>query len=186
VKASPNSPLAHIARAQVLRAQRRCEEAIPEYETVIVLDQNWAGAYTNLGWCKLLTGSLEETIPLHEKAIRLSPRDPTEVALWYWRIGAVHLLQSHTDEAIVWFEKARSAKPELFVARAYLASAYALRGEIERAAAGLAEAQSLSPGGRFWSIARLRANRDYGVPKVQALFESTFFAGLRKAGMREE
>jgi len=26
----------------------------------------------------------------------------------------------------------------------------------------------------------------WGVPKIQALFESTYFAGLRKAGMPEE
>ena len=38
--ASPRSPLAHFAKGQVLRAQRRCEEAIPEYETVIALNRN--------------------------------------------------------------------------------------------------------------------------------------------------
>jgi Tfp pilus assembly protein PilF len=47
----------------------------------------------------------------------------------------VHLLQSRTEEAIVWLEKARSANPGLPVAHAYLASAYALKGETERASA---------------------------------------------------
>jgi adenylate cyclase len=36
--AAPRSPLAHLARGQVLRAQGRYEEAIPEYETVIASD----------------------------------------------------------------------------------------------------------------------------------------------------
>jgi hypothetical protein len=45
----------------------------------------------------------------------------------------VHLLQSRTDEAIVWLEKARSALPGIPFHRSRLASAYALRGEIERA-----------------------------------------------------
>jgi len=36
------------------------------------------------------------------------------------------------------------------------------------------------------SIARLRAQGYWGVPKVQVLFETTYFAGLRKAGMPEE
>ena len=44
--ASPRSPLAHFAKGQVLRAQSRCEEAIPEYETVFALDRNSVGACT--------------------------------------------------------------------------------------------------------------------------------------------
>jgi hypothetical protein len=35
---------------------------------------------------KLNTGSIEEVIPLVERAIRLSPRDPN-IALMYYRIG---------------------------------------------------------------------------------------------------
>ena len=44
--ASPRSPLAHFAKGQVLRAQDRYEEAIPEYETVLAFNRNWARAYT--------------------------------------------------------------------------------------------------------------------------------------------
>jgi adenylate cyclase len=38
--ASPRNPPAHFAKGQVLRAQRRFEEAIPEYETAIESDRN--------------------------------------------------------------------------------------------------------------------------------------------------
>jgi hypothetical protein len=34
--------------------------------------------------------------------------------------------------------------------------------------------------------AHLKAGEYFGAPKVQALFEATFFADLRKAGMSEE
>ena len=99
----------------------------------------------------------------------------------------MHLLQSRTDEAIVWLEKARSANPELAAVHAVLASAYALKGETERAAAELAEARRLAGDDRFSSIARLQVRSDYwGVPKIRALFEATYFVGLRKAGMPEE
>ena len=37
---SPRSWLAHWAKADVLRAQHRFEEAIPEYETVLSLNHN--------------------------------------------------------------------------------------------------------------------------------------------------
>jgi tetratricopeptide (TPR) repeat protein len=107
---SPSSSFAHFAKGQLLRAQGRCQEAIPEYETALALDRNRVGALTDLGWCKFFTGSIEESIPLVEQAIRLDPRNPYN-ATNYWRIGVVHLVQSRTDEAIVWLEKARSANP---------------------------------------------------------------------------
>jgi TolB-like protein/class 3 adenylate cyclase/Flp pilus assembly protein TadD len=186
--ASPRDWFAHWVKGQVLRAQGRCEEAIPEYETALALNRNGVVASIGLGWCKLLTGSIEEAIPLFEQAIRLSPRDPS-IGFWYGSIGIVHLLQSRIDEAILWLEKARSALPGM--PRADLASAYALRGETERAAAELAEARRLSGDNRYSSIADLKAaglsgSGTWGVPKIRALFDATYIAGLRKAGMPEE
>jgi TolB-like protein len=104
--ASPRSPLAHFANGQVLRAQGRPAEAISEYETVLAFNRNWVFAITNLGWCKFLTGSIEEAIRLHEQAIRLSPRDP-RIGDWYYLLGRMHLLQSRTDQATLWLGKAR-------------------------------------------------------------------------------
>jgi adenylate cyclase len=183
--ASPRSGLAHFAKGQVLRAQRRFEEAIPEYETAAALNPNWVNALHALGQCKLYAGSIEETIPLIERTIRLSPRDP-QIGLWYYQIGRIHLLQSRTDEAIIWLEKARNHIPALPAIRAWLASAYALKDEAERSTAELAEARRLNSDGRFSSIARLKALGHWGVPKVRALYEATYFAGLRLAGMPEE
>ena len=136
----------------------------------------------------MLTGSPEEVIPLAEQAIRLSPRDP-RIGYFYIRIGHAHLLQSCPDEAIPWLERARGAIPELPWIHLLLASAYALKGETERAVAELSEAQSLSRGGRFSSIAQLKAfSAGYGgmTPKIRALADATYIVGLRKAGMSEE
>jgi adenylate cyclase len=182
---SPRSPLAHYAKGSVLRVQGRSEEAISEYETVIALDRNSVYALHHLGQCKLLAGSIDEAIPLQEQAIRLSPRDPF-IGNYYFGIGAVHLLQSRTDEAVVWLEKARRANPELPYVRSHLASAYGIRGDAERAAAELAEARRLRGERYYSSIAHLKAIGHYGVPTIRALYETTFFAGLRKAGIPEE
>jgi adenylate cyclase len=38
---SPRSPLAHFAKGEVLRAQRRFADAIPEYETALAVNPNW-------------------------------------------------------------------------------------------------------------------------------------------------
>jgi TolB-like protein/Tfp pilus assembly protein PilF len=198
--AAPRNPRVRYTQAELLRVLRRDEEAIPEYEMVIASNRNWADAFAGLGWCKFWTGSIDETIPLHERAIHLSPRDPN-IGYWFFRIGRVHLLQSRTDEAIIWLEKARRAAPALPFVHFSLASAYGLKGETERAAAELTEANRRGWAGRIRlpgmghvptqplplsSIADLRANGIWGPPKVRLLNEATFFVGLRKAGLPEE
>ena len=49
----------------------------------------------------------------------------------------------------------------------------------------LAVARKLAGDNRYSSIAHLRAAQYWGVPKVRALFEATYYVGLRKAGMPE-
>jgi TolB-like protein/Flp pilus assembly protein TadD len=189
--ASPRDYLAHYAKGSVLRFQGRCDQAIPEYERALESNPNWLNSLDFLAACKMMTGSMETAISLEQQAIRLGPRDPY-IGNFYSRIGQAHLLLAQTDEAIIWFEKAAGAIPGYGVPRAYLASAYALKGKTERASAELAEARRLAADGRYSSIARLKAAGTvggpgyWGVPKVRALFEATYFAGLRKAGVPEE
>jgi tetratricopeptide (TPR) repeat protein len=190
LEASARDWFAHSVKASLLlRSQGRCEEAIPEFETALALNRNSLGSLNQLAWCKIMTGSIEDAIPLMEQAMRLSPRDPL-IRLFYTNMGIAHLLQSHTDEAILWFEKARGAV--FAFPHSFLAAIYGLRGETDKAAANLAEARRLFPDGRYSSIARRKAQGMYsipgywGVPKVAALFEATYFTGLRKAGMPDE
>jgi len=87
--ASPCSTRAHYAKGQVLRAQAqvlgaqgRFEQAILEYETALALNRNLVFAIAAVGRCKLMTGLIEDVIPLLEQAIRLNPRDPG-MFTWY-------------------------------------------------------------------------------------------------------
>ena len=57
----------------------------------------------------------------------------------------------------------------------------------------LAQVRGLPTGNRYSTLGRLRvagyhptASGNWGVVKIRALFEATFFAGLRKAGMTED
>jgi adenylate cyclase len=185
---SPRSAQAHFVKGQILRAQSLCEEAIPEFETTITLNANFLGAYADLGWCKLMIGSIGEVIPLQERAIRLGPRD-SFLGTLYFRIGIVHLLRSEIPEAIRSFEKAHmDYRWEYADLHAWLTAAYALQGETERAATELAEARRFSKNDRFSSISRARAAfmSDHPAEKIRALFEGTYVAGLRKAGVPEQ
>jgi TolB-like protein/cytochrome c-type biogenesis protein CcmH/NrfG len=183
--ASPRSPYAHYAKGLLLRFQHRYEDALSEFETVLRSNRNAVHARASLAQCKFYTGSVEEADLLLEQAIRLSPGDPS-IHFWYFQIGRNHLAQMRVTEAILWLEKARSADPTRAHVHALLASAYALKDETERAVAELAEARTLSADDRYTSITRLRTIGTWGLPKIRALYEATYFAGLRKAGMPEE
>jgi hypothetical protein len=98
----------------------------------------------------------------------------------------VHLLQSRTDEAILWLERARSANPTLPHARSYLAAAYALRCEARAAAAELDTARKIRGPEFHSSITHLKSLSYFGVPRVQTQVDATYFAGLRKLGVPEE
>lgn len=178
-------PLVHFTKGQILRAQNRHDAALPEYETTIALDRNSVPALAALGQCQFRAGLLDDAMAAQEQAIRLSPRDPY-IANYYWRIGMTYLLQSHMNQAVAWLEKARNANSRLAGPHAWLASAYALMGDEKRAVAELAESRRLSGDNRYASIGRFKSRGFLGSPRTHELAETTFFAGLRKAGVPEE
>ena len=181
LSAAPRHALAHFAKGQILRAQNRFEAAIPAYEAAVALERDWAPVLAALGHCKFLAGAIGEAIPAQEQAIRRRPRD-RRIANWHWRIGMVHLLQSRTDTAVRWLEKARRLNPGLPGPRAWLASAYALQGYSQQASTELAEARRLSRDGRYASLAHHQVAQSFGEPN-RSLIEQTFHAGLRRVGV---
>ena len=181
---APESPLAHFAKAQLLRARHHCDAAIPEYETVLAANRNVLPALANVGRCKIYVGLLDDGVALQERAIRLSPHDPF-LGVWYFRIGQARLLQSRVDEAISWLEKARSENAAYPFVAVWLAAAYGLRGDLPRAAAELADARRLTGNGTPASIAaaRARSAREFTGTETRALLEATYLAGLHQAGV---
>jgi tetratricopeptide (TPR) repeat protein len=184
--AFPGDPYAHRVKGRLLRFERRCGEAIPEFEIALAANRNDPYILGELSMCKYLTGgSDEEAIALTEQAIRLSPRD---AGIWWWYtwIGFVHLLQSRTDGAIAWLEKGRTAQPKTPQPHWFLAAAYGFKGELERARTELAEAIKLTGSDRYSSVARSRANGDFYTPALRDRWETTYFPGIRNAGLPEE
>jgi TolB-like protein len=180
LRSSPRSARAHFSMAEVLRTQRRYAEAISEYEAVLALDRNFVDALADLGRCKTYIGPVDDAIIDQERAIRLSPRDP-RLWNWYFRLGEAHLLQSRLDQAIGWLEKARSDRREIWYVRAWLAAAYAHKGDLNSARAELAAATTLQGSGFERGIAHI-AER-FVAPEIRARFETIIIAGLRRVGL---
>jgi tetratricopeptide (TPR) repeat protein len=76
--AFPRNALAHFAKGEVLRAQGRPEEAIPEYEAAITFNRNWVNAIAALGWCKWMTEGV--FIPSRARGADYSPMCKTALA----------------------------------------------------------------------------------------------------------
>ena len=76
-----NFSAAHFIKGQVLKAERRFDDAIAEYERALALDPNNADAYAALGGTYALLRQSEKAIEFMDKAIRLSPHDPAFVFL---------------------------------------------------------------------------------------------------------
>jgi len=178
----PNYFPAHHVKGQILRAQKRFDEAIVEYEIVISLYPMAVSARSHLARAKVNNGQPAEAIPLLEQAMRISPRD-SSIGYMHYRLGLANLLLGNTDEAIRWSEKAVLTYYEPAYAYLELGAALGLKGDKAAAQAALAEAVKLQPD--FATIAGVRKHWISNRPKFVELQERTAIAGLRKAGMPE-
>jgi tetratricopeptide (TPR) repeat protein len=161
-------------------------EAETELEAAVTLDPNDAWAVRQLGQTLSLSGQPEAAIPYLEKAIRLSPREPT-IGIVYANLGVCHLFLGRTAEAIVFERKARAENPRIWWIPLVLAGALGLKGAIHEAQAEIAEAVKLKSEAN--SVARLRsigATMGISDTRFKALMEETVYAGLRRAGYPEE
>jgi integrase len=125
---------------------------------------------------------------LKMKVEDLRPRGPGWAIWLHEKGGKHHIMPCHHALAKALHAYINAAGIAPCLPHRSFAAAYALRGETERAAAELAEARKLNGGDLFSSIARLKAYPGawWGAPETRALYEATYFAGLRKAGMPEE
>jgi len=175
---------AHFTLGVLRQMQTRLSESRTEYETAVSLNPNNARTYLHLGETLLYLGQPEAGIPPLEQAIRLRPDDP-DLAITYWTLGACQLLLGRADQAIDLLQTARAANARSWVLYFYLAGAYGLKGDLDRARSALAESLRLRPAVR--SIARMRAENPWlSNPQYWALQEKTLNVGLRRAGLPDQ
>jgi tetratricopeptide (TPR) repeat protein len=101
----PNNASAHSLKCGILRAQKRFDEAMVEYETVIALNPMNVWVRSHLARAKINNGQPAEAIPLLAQAMKISPRDPF-IGYMHYRLGLANLLLGNVDEAIRWYAKA--------------------------------------------------------------------------------
>ena len=183
VESDPNNAAARSTMGQLRRVQNRLAEARIEFETAIALGANDHLVHGQFAWSWLFLGEPRAGVGEGEKAVRVSPRDPT---LWgaYLVLGWCQLLLNQAEPAIDLLIKSRAANPRLWVTHFGLAAALGLKGDLDGAKTVLAESLKLNP--EVNSLVRFRAYRPWGNPAYWQLYEKTAAAGLRRAGFPDE
>jgi TolB-like protein/Tfp pilus assembly protein PilF len=183
LRSDSNSYHAHQARARVLLAQGRPEEAIAAAQRSLKLNPGFIPAYRHLATANLYLGRAQEAIDYADKAMRLSPFDPY-LAVFHQIRGTGCFMLHQDDDAIASFRRAVGDNPEYYGAVAYLAAALALTGQDAEARDAL-KRYFLIPSVNTRTIARWRSLAYGGNPAYLAM-RDRFYEGLRKAGMPEE
>jgi tetratricopeptide (TPR) repeat protein len=107
------------------------------------------------------------------------------IAITYWALRTCQLLLGRVDQAIDLLQTARAANARLWVPYFYLAGAYGLKGDLDRARSALGESLRLKPALR--SVARMRAENPWlSNPQYWVLQEKTLNLGLRRAGFPDQ
>jgi len=179
----PNSYHAHQAKARVLLAQRRIEEAIVEARRSLSLNPGFIPAYRNLCVAAMYLGRREQIIEYADKAMRLSPLDPYLAFFHLFRAIGCFMLQ-RDDDAIVSLRHAVANDPEFPNAVAWLAALLALTGH-EAEARDALKHYFLIRGAKTKTIAQWKSLANSENPVYLATRER-WYEGLRRAGMPEE
>lgn len=182
VRLDPNNAAAHALRARILQAQRRQKEAAEQYRISLQINGNIPTTTLFLGETFVFTGKSLDAIPLFERAIELSPRDPG-LGTWQFEMGRAMILLRRDDEALAWLSRSVVTNPRLAYGQLYYAAVMAIKGDLSAARAALAAAGRLNP--NYTSLARFRAtdlSDDPAYVEQRAYVEEA----LRKAGLPEQ
>lgn len=167
-------------RGTALALAGRSERAAELLERQIGLNRNDASAWFWLGYARCTLGQQDEAIAALAQAQRLSPRDPNLNGIFIVT-AAGHLYQGHDREALEWARRSVLERPQHAVAHSWVAAAAANLGEMDAAAAALAEFRRRLPSYTVQSFRdeRLCAN---ALCRQQ---RERYYAGLAKAGLPE-
>jgi TolB-like protein/Tfp pilus assembly protein PilF len=177
--------LAHFANGLIQRAKGEQQAALEAFNQALKLNPSFARAYAQGAAQLVNVGRPKDAPPLVEKAIKLSPRDPS-LGVFYWIIGRAEFFSAHYDNAIVALEKSVGLRQNLWYNRLYLVSAYALTGNQDQARRVLNEFNS-DPQFQGYTLERVdlseRANPNDNPIVVAG--RQKFHEGLLEAGMAE-
>jgi TolB-like protein/class 3 adenylate cyclase len=184
----PNYARAHFVKAYIFTAQRRLDESIEEYQRSLDLDPALLNSVAGLGWDYLYIGQFDKMLEYFDKALRLSPHDPS-LNTWYQGEAAGHFALKQYDQAIEWARRGVAITPKTNPwLHLILITALALSSHDAEAREALQNYLTSVPTGPK-TIAAFKAYAALYTGMRNPRYLETwdrYFDGLRKAGMPEE
>src|SRR5262249_39375489 len=178
--ADPNSYHAHHAKARLLVAENRAEEALIEAERSLRLNPGFIPSYLVMCQANLMLGLPKNAIEHARKVKRLSPPDPY-LYVFHTQEGLAHIMLGEDDLAVACLRPAEGSHPEFPAASGYLVAALALTGNAAEAGEELARYLAL-PDARIKTVAGWRRMAYSQHPAYLAL-RDRIYSGLQMAGM---
>jgi TolB-like protein len=178
--ADPNSYHAHHAKARLLVALKRAEEALIEAERSLRLNPGYIPSYLVLCQANLMLGLPRNAIEHARKVKRFSPPDPY-LYVFHTQEGLAHLMLGEDDLAVACLRQAVANNPEFPAASAYLVAALALTGNAKESRDQLARYLSL-PDSRLKTVEGWR-RLAYSEHPVYVALRERIYDGLKRAGM---
>ena len=175
IRADSEDPWAHNALGHVHLFARRFEDSLAEFETALRLNPNFALAQGYYGLSLSYSGRWQEAAAAARRALRLSPRDPYSPV--YMGIAAyAQFLGGDYEEAMRLSREALRERSDFVGAHRVLTAAAGMAGELQVAAAALAE------------LRRAQANISLGwiasfMPIKQDADRERYLEGFRRAGL---
>ena len=164
---------AYGVKSAYLHTSLRPSDAFRVADAGLALNSNSAVLFAMRASAENYLGQFEQAKSDVQQVMRLSPRDP-RIGNWHNLVADAELGLGHFDAAIEGANKAIDAGFRIWFSYLNLAAAHALKGDMDRAKAALAEARRLNP---KLSVRWLTARK----PILQPAFDA-----LRKAGLPEE
>ena len=166
---------AHTALGSVYFSTRRLDDALSEFEQALVLNPNFSLAQGYYALALSYAGRSGDSFAAAQKAIRLSPRDPS-LAIYYGIAGYARFTERHYDEAIALAREAIRHRGDLTGAYRVLAVSAGMIGDKALAETALKELRRTQPNiSLSWITTQL--------PWTSEAAREHYVEGFRRAGL---
>ena len=176
VERDGEDPWAHLALGYVHMLSRRFKSAIEELEETVRLNPNFALGHMVLGAAHGFSGAGDGGLQHLALGMRLSPRDPHQ-AFYLTACAICHFVAGRYPECAALNRRAVLLRPRFTSAWRSLAASAGIVGDLDTAAAALAETRQLQPD---LSVEWVEKHH----PIVRSEDRAIYIKGLRAAGLK--
>jgi len=144
IAADSEDSWAHTALGSVYFSTRRLDYSLAEFELALQLNPNFSLAQGYYGLALCYSGRWQDAYVATQRAIRLSPRDPS-LAIYYGVAAYAQFVGKNYSEAIALAREATRQRGDLTGAYRVLTVAAGMAGQIDVAKAALQELRRTQP-----------------------------------------